>query len=137
MGVEEMISLIMEAFVDLLVSEDWLTEETKKFGLTERLAYTIYIFAETLQFTCRAAQYASEAENGYPDTLKRASRAQVDHEYRLFKVYDGGYYKTKFQFYEQYQRDVLERDGPASDENIWVAGAALVNAFYSPNTNEI
>ncbi|KIH63367.1 hypothetical protein ANCDUO_06330 [Ancylostoma duodenale] len=30
--VEEMISLIMEAFVDLLVSEDWLTEETKEFA---------------------------------------------------------------------------------------------------------
>lgn len=27
-----MISLIMEAFVDLLVSEDWLTEETKEFA---------------------------------------------------------------------------------------------------------
>ena len=137
-----------------------------------------------------------------------------------FQVYKGGYYKTKFQFYEQYQRDVLERInqpvdreryvflnfflpsfasgptllGPPTSQSLsiriylapspaylfprsyfprqlcwltppdlatyhptvpllppvncprllttrhyyrWVAGAALVNAFYSPNTNEI
>ncbi|RCN35011.1 hypothetical protein ANCCAN_19142 [Ancylostoma caninum] len=44
---------------------------------------------------------------GYPDYLNDSK--SVDHEYRMFQVYDGGYYKTKFQFYEQYQRDVLER----------------------------
>ncbi|VDO96879.1 unnamed protein product [Heligmosomoides polygyrus] len=55
----------------------------------------------------------------------------------MFQVFDGGYYKTKFQFYEQYQRDVLERISQPVDRERWVAGAALVNAFYSPNTNEI
>ncbi|PIO75922.1 peptidase family M13 [Teladorsagia circumcincta] len=82
-----MISLIMEAFVDLLVSEDWLTEETKKFA--------------------KQKVRTMKQKIGYPDYLNDSK--SVDHEYRLFKVYDGGYYKTKFQFYEQYQRDVLER----------------------------
>uniref|UniRef100_A0A1I7XUK0 Peptidase_M13 domain-containing protein n=1 Tax=Heterorhabditis bacteriophora TaxID=37862 RepID=A0A1I7XUK0_HETBA len=72
---------------------------------------------------------------GYPDYLNDSR--SVDYEYRMFKVYDGGYYKTKFQFYEQYQRDVLERIAQPVDRERWVAGAALVNAFYSPNTNEI
>lgn len=30
--VEEMIELIMEAFVDMLQSEDWLTEHAKEFA---------------------------------------------------------------------------------------------------------
>ncbi|KJH42925.1 peptidase family M13 [Dictyocaulus viviparus] len=115
MAVEEMISLIMEAFVDLLVSEDWLTEETKEFA--------------------KQKVHTMKQKIGYPDYLNNSK--SVDHEYRMFKVYDGGYYKTKFQFYEQYQRDVLERIAQPVDRERWVAGAALVNAFYSPNTNEI
>ncbi|KHJ99655.1 hypothetical protein OESDEN_00372 [Oesophagostomum dentatum] len=86
-----MISLIMEAFVDLLVSEDWLTEETKEFA--------------------KQKVRTMKQKIGYPDYLNDSK--SVDHEYRLFQVkvvvYEGGYYKTKFQFYEQYQRDVLER----------------------------
>ena len=44
---------------------------------------------------------------GYPDYLNDSNA--VDREYRLFEVVDGDYYKTKFQFYEMYQTDVLER----------------------------
>jgi predicted metalloendopeptidase len=68
------------------------------------------------------------------------------------QVVDGDYYRTKFTFYNMYQQDVLERISvPVDRERYincshlfsflcvfrWVAGAALVNAFYSPNTNEI
>ncbi|CAI5440720.1 unnamed protein product [Caenorhabditis angaria] len=113
--VEEMISLIMESFVDLLESEDWLTQETKLF----------------------AKQKVNEMKRkiGYPDYLNDPS--SVNKEYDTFKVYPNDYYRTKFSFYEQYQRDVLERITEPVDRERWVAGAALVNAFYSPNTNEI
>lgn len=113
--VEEMISLIMESFVDLLLSEDWLTKETKQF----------------------AKQKVNEMKRkiGYPDYLNDPSA--VNKEYKTFTVYEGHYYQTKFSFYEQYQRDVLERITEPVDRERWVAGAALVNAFYSPNTNEI
>uniref|UniRef100_A0A1I7UJN0 Peptidase_M13 domain-containing protein n=1 Tax=Caenorhabditis tropicalis TaxID=1561998 RepID=A0A1I7UJN0_9PELO len=113
--VEEMISLIMESFVDLLVTEDWLTKETKQF----------------------AKQKVNEMKRkiGYPDYLN--DPAAVNAEYKTFTVYPGHYYQTKFSFYEQYQRDVLERITEPVDRERWVAGAALVNAFYSPNTNEI
>ncbi|CAB3411137.1 unnamed protein product [Caenorhabditis bovis] len=113
--VEEMISLIMESFVDLLLSEDWLTSETKQF----------------------AKQKVNEMKRkiGYPDYLNNPK--EVDAEYASFTVYPTHYYKTKFNFYEQYQKDVLERITEPVDRERWVAGAALVNAFYSPNTNEI
>ncbi|CAJ0914512.1 unnamed protein product, partial [Mesorhabditis belari] len=113
--VEEMISLIMDAFVDLLLHEDWLTPETKTFAKQK---------VETMK-----------QKIGYPEYLNDAQA--VNKEYNQFKVYESNYYKTKFQFYEQYQRDVLERIVQPVDRERWVAGAALVNAFYSPNTNEI
>ncbi|KAI6175220.1 Membrane metallo-endopeptidase-like 1 [Aphelenchoides fujianensis] len=113
--VEEMIELIMEAFVELLEEEDWLTPETKAFA--------------------REKVHAMNRKIGYPDYLNDTKA--VDKEYRRYVLYPGDYYRTKFQFYEKYQQDILERIRMPVDRERWVAGAALVNAFYSPNTNEI
>uniref|UniRef100_A0A0K0EV78 Phosphate-regulating neutral endopeptidase (inferred by orthology to a human protein) n=1 Tax=Strongyloides venezuelensis TaxID=75913 RepID=A0A0K0EV78_STRVS len=113
--VEEMISLIMESFVELLESEDWLSEETKDFAKIKVRSMSQKI--------------------GYPDYLNDTKA--VDKEYEHYKVFHGDYYRTKFQFYEMYQHDALERIKLPVDRERWVAGAALVNAFYSPNTNEI
>lgn len=44
---------------------------------------------------------------GYPDYLNDS--ASVDKEYQYYKVFEGDYYRTKFQFYEMYQKDILER----------------------------
>lgn len=44
---------------------------------------------------------------GYPDYLNNSSL--VDEEYQEYTVTDGDYYKTKFQFYEMYQKDILGR----------------------------
>uniref|UniRef100_A0A0M3IQZ3 Peptidase_M13 domain-containing protein n=1 Tax=Ascaris lumbricoides TaxID=6252 RepID=A0A0M3IQZ3_ASCLU len=113
--VEEMIDLIMEAFVNILDTEDWLTPYTKSFAKEK---------VDTMS-----------KKIGYPDYLNDS--ASVDKEYQYYKVFEGDYYRTKFQFYEMYQKDILERISMKVDRERWVAGAALVNAFYSPNTNEI
>ncbi|KAI3413451.1 NEDD8 protease Nep2 [Globodera pallida] len=113
--VEEMITLIMEAFVELLDEEDWLTAETKAFAKQK---------IKTMH-----------QKIGYPDYLENLTA--VNAEYERYIVSEADYYKTKFQFYDMYQRDILERIRMSVDRNRWVAGAALVNAFYSPNTNEI
>uniref|UniRef100_A0A915DMP7 Uncharacterized protein n=1 Tax=Ditylenchus dipsaci TaxID=166011 RepID=A0A915DMP7_9BILA len=113
--VEEMISLIMEAFVELLDEEEWLTPETKAFA--------------------KQKVNTMNQKIGYPDYLNDSTA--VDTEYKRYVVYEKDYYRTKFQFYEMYQKDILERIRLPVDRERWVAGAALVNAFYSPNTNEI
>ncbi|KAI6179301.1 Phosphate-regulating neutral endopeptidase [Aphelenchoides besseyi] len=113
--VEEMIGLIMEAFVELLEEEDWLTDETKAFA--------------------KEKVHTMNQKIGYPDYLNDSKA--VDKEYNRYVLYPGDYYRTKFQFYEMYQVDILERIRMPVDRERWVAGAALVNAFYSPNTNEI
>ncbi|CAK5079861.1 unnamed protein product [Meloidogyne enterolobii] len=113
--VEEMIALIMEAFVELLDEEEWLTGETKAYAKQK---------IKTMH-----------QKIGYPDYLE--NNTAVNKEYERYIVYESDYYKTKFQFYEMYQKDILEKIRMPVDRNRWVAGAALVNAFYSPNTNEI
>ncbi|MFH4977167.1 hypothetical protein AB6A40_003876 [Gnathostoma spinigerum] len=113
--VEEMIELIMQAFMEILETEDWLSQSTKDFAKQK---------VKTMN-----------QKIGYPDYLNDTTA--VDKEYVRFQFYEGDYYRTKFQFYEAYQRDILERIAMKVDRNRWVAGAALVNAFYSPNTNEI
>ncbi|KAL3993800.1 Neprilysin-2 [Acanthocheilonema viteae] len=113
--VEEMIDLIMAAFVDMLQTEDWLTERAKEFA--------------------KEKVDAMSKKIGYPNYLDDSKL--VDNDYKDYIVYDNNYYKTKFQFYQMYQKDVLERIVEKVDRERWVAGAALVNAFYSPNTNEI
>ncbi|VIO93997.1 Uncharacterized protein BM_BM7805 [Brugia malayi] len=113
--VEEMIELIMATFVDILQSEDWLTEHAKEFA--------------------KEKVDAMSKKIGYPNYLDDSKL--VDNDYKTYIVYDGDYYKTKFQFYHMYQKDILERIVKKVDRERWVAGAALVNAFYSPNTNEI
>jgi predicted metalloendopeptidase len=62
--VEEMIALIMEAFVELLESEDWLTPETKAFA--------------------KQKVHTMKQKIGYPDYLNDSNA--VDLEYRLFQV---------------------------------------------------
>lgn len=59
-----MITLIMEAFVDLLVTEDWLTKETKNFA--------------------KQKVHTMKQKIGYPDYLNDSSA--VDKEYAYFQV---------------------------------------------------
>ena len=44
---------------------------------------------------------------GFPDYLSNFSA--VDEEYERFEVSDGDYYKTKFNFFEVFQKDFLGR----------------------------
>lgn len=44
---------------------------------------------------------------GYPDYLNDS--VAVDQEYKRYVVFEKDYYRTKFQFYEMYQKDILER----------------------------
>ena len=44
---------------------------------------------------------------GYPDYLNDSKL--VDVEYKRYQVFEYDYYKTKFQFYEMYQKDILKR----------------------------
>lgn len=77
--VEEMITLIMEAFVELLNEEDWLTAETKAFAKQKINSMSQKI--------------------GYPDYLNDSSA--VDVEYKRYSVFDNDYYKTKFMVFYQ------------------------------------
>lgn len=44
---------------------------------------------------------------GYPSYLDDSKL--VDNDYKDYVIYDGNYYKTKFQFYHMYQKNILKR----------------------------
>lgn len=44
---------------------------------------------------------------GYPDYLNNASA--VDEEYKEYKVYMHNFFRTKYNFIEAYQRDILRK----------------------------
>ncbi|EJW72316.1 hypothetical protein WUBG_16775 [Wuchereria bancrofti] len=99
----------MATFVDILQSEDWLTEHAKEFA--------------------KEKVDAMSKKIGYPNYLDDLKL--VDNDYKTYIVYDGNYYKTKFQFYHMYQKDILERIIKKVDRERWVAGAALVKCFFT------
>lgn len=44
---------------------------------------------------------------GYPDYLNNISA--VDEEYEGYKVYEQNFFRTKYNFIEAYQKDILRR----------------------------
>uniref|UniRef100_A0A914KXX2 Peptidase M13 N-terminal domain-containing protein n=1 Tax=Meloidogyne incognita TaxID=6306 RepID=A0A914KXX2_MELIC len=111
--VEEMIALIMEAFVELLDEEEWLTGETKAYAKQK---------IKTMH-----------QKIGYPDYLE--NNTAVNKEYERYIVYESDYYKTKFQFYEMYQKDILEKIRMPVDRNRYSLGMVVeyLPALIDPN----
>ncbi|VDD93410.1 unnamed protein product [Enterobius vermicularis] len=108
--VEEMIELIMQAFSEMLQSEEWISKETKKFAQEKVTAMNRKI--------------------GYPDYLNNISA--VDEEYEGYKVYEQNFFRTKYNFIEAYQKDILRRI------NTRVRRDRLALAVNTtPNANEI
>lgn len=113
--VEMMIDMIMDSFHTILEEEDWLTPETKE------------VAADKIQ--------AIDRKVGYPDMLKNTG--EIDKLYKTYQTYVGDYFRTKFAASKADQFLELGRLGGPINRTHWVSGAAVVNAFYSPNTNEI
>ena len=61
--VEEMISLIMEAFVELLEEEDWLTPETKAFA-KQKVSLIVIKYTSHSQNMCYSL-FWSHSENKF------------------------------------------------------------------------
>ena len=64
---------------------------------------------------------------GYPDYLNDSKL--VDVEYKRYQVFEYDYYKTKFQFYEMYQKDILERIRLQVDRERFYISLDFLNQF--------
>jgi len=113
--VEEMIELIMYELRATLRTEEWLSEQTKLVA-NEKIS-------------------AIAQKIGFPSFLSNVTA--VDHMYAKFATHHDSWFTSKMQFGRQMQTEVFERLGQQVDRTRWASGAAVVNAFYSPNTNEI
>ena len=108
---ERMITLVenlRSAFGERIKNLDWMSEETKAKALEKLAAITVKI--------------------GYPDKWKDYSKLQLKED---------SYYANVLRCNEFEFEDMVSKIGKPVDKTEWMMTPQTVNAYYSPNTNEI
>ncbi len=105
---DKLIDNLFAAFSDRLKGLDWMSDETKKEGLTKLVAFKRKI--------------------GYPDTLRGYKGLTIDRKSYL----DNASNSAKFQIARN-----LQDIGKPLDRTRWGMTPPTVNAYYASNLNEI
>jgi predicted metalloendopeptidase len=105
-----MIDKVLEMMRESLVSNDWLTSETKENALLKLSSFKKKI--------------------GFPDVWKNYDLLQFDESNTLFEIRN----KVK-QFY--YRTEFLDKINTILDKNKWLMTPQTVNAYLNPQLNEI
>jgi putative endopeptidase len=104
----EMVNNLKEALADRIKTLDWMDEPTKKEALKKLAAFTVKI--------------------GYPDKWRDYSALKIDRTSYAANVMRGDMFETNRQ---------LKKIGKPVDRSEWGMSPPTVNAYYSPNLNEI
>jgi predicted metalloendopeptidase len=104
----EMVNNLKEALADRIKTLEWMDEPTKKEALKKLAAFTVKI--------------------GYPDKWRDYSALKVDRTSYAANVLRGDMFETNRQ---------LKKIGKPVDRAEWGMSPPTVNAYYSPNLNEI
>ncbi|XP_072553129.1 membrane metallo-endopeptidase-like 1 isoform X1 [Salminus brasiliensis] len=115
--VRELISRIQEAFVDTLEELSWMDGQSKKMARDKAMAIKDQI--------------------GYPDFILEEENDKLDLEYEHINFSKDTYFENMLKnLHAAAQRGLRNLREPV-DTDYWMIGAAVVNAFYSPNRNQI
>uniref|UniRef100_UPI0035902516 membrane metallo-endopeptidase-like 1 isoform X2 n=1 Tax=Myxine glutinosa TaxID=7769 RepID=UPI0035902516 len=115
--VQELISLVLEALDNTLQGVPWMDQDTKAkahekaAGIREKIAYQDYIIE--------------------PDHKK------LDEEHSSVSYVKNMYFENVLASMTCNRWKVLKKLREKVDKDAWFTGAAVLNAFYSPNHNEI
>ncbi|XP_059174583.1 neprilysin-1-like isoform X2 [Physella acuta] len=110
----EMIHNIREAFNDLLEENDWMDEKTKEFA--------------------KEKANAMKERIGYPDILTDSK--QLDSKYESLKLTEDYVHNVK-HIIEFSARKLMSKLREPVNKTNWEQDPVVVNAFYSPNANDI
>ncbi|UXI15420.1 Pre-mRNA-splicing factor 38A [Sarcoptes scabiei] len=111
----EMIHNIREAFNELLNYNEWMDDETRQVAKEKANAINERI--------------------GYPDLL--TNPIQLSKEYNLLELSDDQFLQNILNVFRFESYKNLAKLGTAVDKDSWTTDPAVVNAFYSPNKNDI
>ncbi|XP_072587169.1 membrane metallo-endopeptidase-like 1 isoform X3 [Vulpes vulpes] len=74
---------------------------------------------------------------GYPDYILEERNKHLDEEYSNLNFSEDQYFENGLQNLKAGAQRSLKKLREKVDQNLWIIGAAVVNAFYSPNRNQI
>ncbi|XP_021015784.1 membrane metallo-endopeptidase-like 1 isoform X1 [Mus caroli] len=115
--VRELIEKVRSVFVDNLDELNWMDEESKKKAQEKAMNIREQI--------------------GYPDYILEDNNKHLDEEYSSLTFYEDLYFENGLQNLKNNAQRSLKKLREKVDQNLWIIGAAVVNAFYSPNRNQI
>ncbi|XP_072428191.1 neprilysin-like [Chiloscyllium punctatum] len=113
--VEELIEQIREVFVQNLHELSWMDEQTKRKAEEKARAIRQRI--------------------GYPPDIK--DDAKLNSEYKMLNFSINEYFTNILNNMELGQQKNLKKLRQKVNKEVWISGAAVVNAFYSSSRNQI
>ncbi|MBZ3882460.1 Membrane metallo-endopeptidase-like 1, partial [Sciurus carolinensis] len=114
--VKELINKLRAVFVETLDELKWMDEESKK--------------------KAREKAMGIREQIGYPDYILEENK-HLDEEYSSLNFSEDLYFENGLQNLKASAHRSLKKLREKVDQNLWIIGAAVVNAFYSPNRNQI
>ncbi|XP_066475083.1 neprilysin [Tiliqua scincoides] len=114
--VQDMITQIRETFIKILDDLTWMDAETKKKAEEKAVAIRERI--------------------GYPDEIMK-NDTMLNEEYKDLSYKEDEYFQNIIASLKFNQKERLKKLRKKLDKEEWISGAAVVNAFYSANRNQI
>ncbi|KAF3690008.1 Membrane metallo-endopeptidase-like 1 [Channa argus] len=115
--VSDLISKIQKAYVETLEELSWMDTPSKEKAREKALAIKEHI--------------------GYPDHILQESNQKLDQEYAHLNFSEEHYFENILENLKSEAHKSLKKLREPVDPDLWIIGAAVVNAFYSPNRNQI
>ncbi|XP_037356042.1 membrane metallo-endopeptidase-like 1 isoform X2 [Talpa occidentalis] len=115
--VRELINKVRAVFVETLDELGWMDEESKRRAQEKALNIREQI--------------------GYPDYILEEGNKHLDEEYSNLNFSEDMYFENGLQNLKASAQRSLKKLREKVDQHLWIIGAAVVNAFYSPNRNQI
>ncbi|XP_055724173.1 membrane metallo-endopeptidase-like 1 [Salvelinus fontinalis] len=115
--VSDLISKIQEAYVETLEELNWMDDQSKEKAREKAMAIKEHI--------------------GYPDHILEESNLKLDLEYAHLNFSEENYFENVLENLQAEAHKTLKKLREPVDPDMWIIGAAVVNAFYAPNRNQI
>uniref|UniRef100_A0A8C8SL26 Membrane metalloendopeptidase like 1 n=1 Tax=Pelusios castaneus TaxID=367368 RepID=A0A8C8SL26_9SAUR len=115
--VRDLIDKIREVFIETLDELQWMDEISKEKAHEKAVAIKEQI--------------------GYPDYILEDQNEKLDQEYANLNFSEHKYFENILENLRAGAQKSLKKLRERVDQDIWIIGAAVVNAFYSPNRNQI
>ncbi|XP_077168912.1 membrane metallo-endopeptidase-like 1 isoform X2 [Paroedura picta] len=115
--VRDLIDKIREVFIETLDELQWMDETSKAKAQEKAMAIKEQI--------------------GYPDYILEDQNEKLDQEYTNLTFSEHEYFENILANLRAGAQKSLRKLRERVDQDLWLIGAAVVNAFYSPNRNQI